>query len=84
MSVHHRNPLHYCFAYREELKIDAFCEALSRGQMIQVQIPTDKDWADVYEELWEELKALKEIATPQEDQQRQWSWNPECSQILSH
>jgi hypothetical protein len=36
------------------------------------------------EELGKRLKALKEIATPQEDQQYLLTWTPGSSQRLSH
>lgn len=36
------------------------------------------------EELWEGLKALKEIGTPQGDQQCQLTWTPGSSQRLSY
>lgn len=76
-----------CYAYKEEPSTTVFWEALPAADWHRCRyLELNIGWrlGTPTEELGEKLKALKEMATTQEDQQGQLSWTPGSSHRLSH
>lgn len=83
------NSWHYSWCY-VVLTDRNLHDCLLRGstqQVTEMQITTAKYWMEVgyrYGRVREGLKALKEMATPQVEQQCQLNWNPGSYYRLSH
>ena len=76
-----------CYACQQESSIVALWEVVLCSWLRQMRTSTEKHWmmvGTIMEDLGEGLQALKDIETPQEDQQCQLTWTPMRSQRLSH